>query len=111
MSKNKYQRGEVHLVAEHAAQGSEQKKTRPWILVGASPINAARGTVLAIPLSTQALVKPPLSIEVLFNNLHVSAVVDQLRTLDKRRFIQLEGQLAPHEMSLIDDALRQVLAL
>ena len=31
-----------------------QRKTRPWVLVGASPINLARSTVIAVPLSTQA---------------------------------------------------------
>lgn len=113
MSKNtfKFQRGEVYLIEEHSVQGSEQKKTRPWVLVGASPINSARSTVTAVPLSTQAPEKPPLSIQVYFNNSNVCAVLDQLRALDKKRFLHFEGQLSLHEMSLIDDGLRQVLAL
>lgn len=113
MSKNifKFQRGEVYLVEEHGVHGSEQKKTRPWVLVGASPINSARSTVLAIPLSTQAPEKPPLSIKVYFNNSNVCAVIDQLRALDKKRFLRLEGELSMHEMNLINDGLRQVLVL
>ena len=113
MSKNifKYQRGEVYLIEEHSARGSEQKKTRPWVLVGASPINLARSTLLAIPLSTQAPEKPPLSIKVYFNNTNVCAVLDQLRALDKKRFLRFEGELGLHEMNLIDDGLRQVLVL
>jgi hypothetical protein len=46
-----------------------------------------------------------------FNNLNVCAVLDQLRALDKKRFFRFEGQLSSHEMSLIDDGLRQVLAI
>lgn len=113
MSKNtfKFQRGEVYLIEEHAVQGSEQKKTRPWVLVSASPINLARSTVIAVPLSTQAPEKPPLSIKVYFNNSNVCAVLDQLRALDKKRFLRFEGLLSSHEISLIDDGLRQVLAL
>jgi mRNA interferase MazF len=113
MSKNtfKFQRGEVYLIEEHGVRGSEQKKTRPWVLVGASPINSARSTVIAVPLSTQAPEKPPLSIKVYFNNLNVCAVLDQLRALDKKRFLRFEGQLSLHEMGLLDDGLRQVLAL
>jgi len=107
----KFQKGDVYLVEEHLAQGSEQKKTRPWVLVGASPINAARSTVLAVPLSTQAPEKPPLSLKVYFNNSNVCAVIDQVRALDKKRFIRFEGALSPHETSLIDDCLRQVLPL
>lgn len=113
MSKNtfKFQRSEVYLIEEHGTQGSEQKKTRPWVLVGASPINLARSTLIAVPLSTQAPEKPPLSIKIYFNNSNVCAVLDQLRALDKKRFLRFEGQLSPHEMGLIDDGLRQVLAL
>ena len=113
MSKNifKFRRGEVYLVEEHGIQGSEQKKTRPWVLAGANPINSARSTLLAIPLSTQAPEKPPLSIKVYFNNSKVCAVIDQLRALDKKRFLRLEGELSLPEMNLIDDGLRQVLVL
>lgn len=107
----KFQRGDVYLVAEHLTQGSEQKKTRPWVLVGASPINTARSTAIAIPLSTQAPNKPPLSIEVYYNNSKVRAILDQIRALDKKRFLQFEGTLSSSEMSLIDDGLRQVLVL
>lgn len=112
-SKNtfKYQRGTVYLIEEHPTQGHEQKKTRPWILVGASPINAARGTVVAVPLSTKAPKKPPLSIEIYFNNSKVCAVLDQIRALDKKRFLRFEGELSTHEMNLIDEGLHQVLAL
>lgn len=107
----KFRRGEVYLVEEHQVQGSEQKKTRPWILVGASPLSAARSTVIAVPLSTQAPEKPPLSIKVYFNNRNVCAVLDQLRALDKKRFIRFEGAVSSEEINLIDDGLRQVLAL
>ncbi len=113
MSKSvfKYQRGDVYLVEEHQVQGSEQRKTRSWVLVGASPINSARSTAIAIPLSTQAPEKPPLSIKVQLNNSNVCAVLDQLRALDKKRFIRFEGELSIHDMSQIDDGLRKVLAL
>ena len=107
----KYQRGEVHLVEEHQVQGHEQKKTRPWVLVGATPINRARGTVIAIPLSTKVREIEGLSIKVYVNNSMVCAVIDQIRALDKKRLIRFEGELSPAEMDLIDDGLRQVLSL
>src|SRR5579872_5996508 len=107
----RFQRGDVYLVEEHGTQGSEQKKTRPWVLVGATPVNKARSTVIAIPLSTQAPEKPPISIKVYLNNTYVCAVIDQVRALDKGRFIRYEGELSAHEISLIDDGLRQVLAI
>ncbi len=113
MSKNifKYQRGEVYLVEEHQVQGHEQKKTRPWILVGATPINRARSTLIAVPLSTQTKEIAGLSIKVYVNNSMVCAILDQIRALDKKRFIHFEGELSSHEMDLISGGLRQVLAL
>lgn len=106
-----FKRGDVYLVEEHQVQGGEQKKTRPWVLVGASMVNAARSTAVAIPLSTQAPEKPPLSIKIFFNNSTVCAVLDQIRALDKKRFIRFEGALSAHEMNLIEENLRHVLAL
>src|SRR3989338_6717164 len=105
-----YKRGDVYLVKEHQTQGSEQKKTRPWVLVGASPINVARSTAIAVPLSTQAPEKPPLSVKINFNNSPVCAVIDKLRALDKKRFLRFEGELSFHELTLIEDGMRQVLA-
>lgn len=106
-----YKRGEVYLVEEYNTQGHEQKKTRPWALVGATPINRARSTLVAVPLSTHAKEIEGLSIKVYVNKLIVCAVLDQIRALDKKRFIRFEGELSSHEISLIDDGLRQVLVL
>ena len=113
MSKHafKYQRGDIYHVEEHQTQGHEQKKTRPWVLVGATAVNSARSTTIALPLSTTAPEKPPLSIKLCINNLFVCAVIDQLRALDKKRFIRFEGVVSLHDMVLIDDGLRQILAL
>lgn len=106
-----YQRGDVYLVEEHSVQGGEIKKIRPWVLVGANPINRARSTVIAVPLSTQVKELPGLSIKVSVNNSFVCVVLDQIRALDKRRLKSLEATLADYEMSLIEDGLRQVLCI
>lgn len=106
-----YSRGDVYWVEEHQTQGNEIKKTRPWVLVGATPINSARSTVVAVPLSTQVKEIPGLSIKVYVNNSFVCAVLDQIRAIDKRRLIRSDGALSQHEMDLIEDGLRQVLCL
>ncbi len=67
--------------------------------------------VIAVPLSTQVLARPPLSVAVYLNNTNVCAVIDQVRALDKKRFIRYEGRLLAQDISAIDDGLRQVLAL
>lgn len=106
-----YKRGNVYLVQENQTQGSEIKKIRPWVLVGANPINNARSTLIAIPLSTQAKEIPYLSIKVMLNNVSGCAVLDQIRAIDKSRLIQIEGSLTTDEMNLIDKGLRKILVL
>ncbi len=106
-----YARGEVYLVQESNPIGSEIKKTRPWVLVGNNPINKARSTVLALPLSTQAKPVPNLSIPVKHQGKNGCAVIDQLRALDKRRFIRLEGRLKAAEIAAIEQGMRCVLCL
>lgn len=106
-----YKRGEVYLIQEYQTQGTEIQKTRPWVIISANPLNAARSTVIAVPLSTQAKEIPGLSIKVYVNNSFICAVLDQLRALDKRRIVRMEGQVSKHEMDLIENGLRQILCL
>ncbi len=77
----------------------------------ASAINKARGTLLAIPLSTSAQEIPPLTIKLYFNGTYSCAVIDQMRALDKKRFIRKEGELTTFDVHQIEDGLRQVLCL
>ncbi len=109
--RSEFKRGDVYLVREDNPQGGEIKKTRPWVLVGADPLNRARSTVIAIPLSTQAKEIPGLSVKVYHNGVSSCVVIDQLRALDKRRFIQHEGTLNSHELSMIEEGLKQILCL
>ena len=106
-----YKRGDVYWVQEGPTQGSEMKKTRPWILVGANPLNKARSTVIAVPLSTQVKEIPGLSVKIILNGTSSCAVLDQIRALDKSRLTRQEGSLAQYEIDLIDEGLRKVLSL
>ena len=104
-------RGDVYWVNLNPTKGSEIKKTRPCVLVGATPINKARRTVVVVPLSTSATPRPPLVIPVTCEKKKVTAVCDQIRTVDKSRFESQMGQLSTKDMDKLDDGLHQVLAL
>lgn len=111
MSSFLYKRGEVYLIQEHPGIGSEIKKTRPWLILGVDPLNRARSTIIASPCSTQAKPIPRLSIPILLNNTPSCIVLDQLRAMDKSRFIRLEGSLTTHEMEQVEEGLRWILLL
>jgi len=113
MSKNafKYQRGEVYYVKEAVVRAGKQDRIRAWVLLGVSPINLARSTVIAIPLSSSVPEKLPLSIKVSVNKCRVCAIIDQIRAIEKRKIVDYAGHLTEDEMDLIGDGLRQALAL
>jgi mRNA interferase MazF len=104
-------RGDVYCVDLNPTVGSEIKKQRPCVLMGATPINQARRTVLVIPLSSSGTPRPPLAIEVECLGRKVLAVCDQLRAVDKSRLRESAGSLPAYDLELSDEALRRILSL
>lgn len=104
-------RGEIYWVDLNPTLGSEINKLRPCVLVGATPISEARHTVVVVPLSTAAKARPPITISVSCLDKQVTAVCDQIRTVDKSRIKKQAGTLSEKDMNALDDGLRQVLCL
>lgn len=104
-------RGEVYWVNLDPTTGSEINKLRPCVLVGATPINQARRTVVVVPLSTSATARPPITISVSCLGKQVTAVCDQIRTIDKNRLKNMAGSLSDKDLNALDDGLRQILCL
>ena len=104
-------RVDIYWVDLNPTTGSEINKQRPCVLVGATPINQARHTVVVIPLSTSAKARPPITILVSCLNKQVTAVCDQIRTVDKSRIKGFIGTLSDKDLNSLDDGLRQVLNL
>jgi mRNA interferase MazF len=104
-------RGDIYWANLTPTQGSEINKRRPCVLVGATPINKARRTVVVVPLSSSASPFPPLAVSVLCNQQQVVAVCDQIRAIDKSRLDELIGSLSDDDLNLLEQGLRQVLVL
>ena len=104
-------RGDIYWVNLSPTKGSEINKKRPCVIVSATPINHARNTVIVVPLSTAARSRPPIVIPVECLGQQVSAICDQIRTIDKSRLTASAGQLSTKDMDVLDDGLRQVLSL
>lgn len=104
-------RGDVYWVDLNPTKGSEINKLRPCVLVGATPINMARSSIVVVPLSTSAKARPPLTISVTCLEKEVTAVCDQIRTIDKSRLKNPAGNLSVKDMQALDDGLRQILCL
>lgn len=110
-TESKLKRGSVYWVNLDPTQGSEIKKVRPCVLVGAAPLNQARRTVLVIPLSRSAEARPPITVRVRCMGQEVSAVCDQIRAIDKTRLSDWIEEMSKEDLESISKALKQVLAL
>lgn len=104
-------RGDIYWVNLNPTKGSEINKLRPCVLVGATPINQARHTVVIVPLSTSSQARPPVTVSVTCLDKQVTAVCDQIRTVDKSRLTKSAGKLSLADLNVLDDGLRQVLSL
>ena len=104
-------RGDVYLIDRTPAAGSEVEKLRPCVLVGATPINHARRTVLVVPLSGSGTPRPPLAVEVECLGRTAVALCDQLRAVDKGRLREPAGALTADDLGQIEEALRHILSL
>ncbi len=103
--------GNVYWVNPDPTKGSEIRKMRPWALVGATPINKARRTVVVAPLSTTGKPIPPLTFRINCMEKQAVAVCDQIRAVDKARLLKQTDTLSKENMNALDAALRQVLTL
>ena len=111
MTERRILRGEVWWVSLDPTQGSEIKKVRPGVLVGASPLNQARRTVLVVPLSRSPEARPPITVRVRCMGQEVRAVCDQIRAIDKTRLSAWIEEMSKEDLDSISKALKQVLAL
>jgi mRNA interferase MazF len=104
-------RGEVWWVCLDPARGSEIRKTRPCVVISADQINRQRRTPVVIPLSAAPDAAPPVVVSVPSAGSDSVAVVDQLRAVDKSRFVRTSGDLSTEDLAAVESALRRVLAL
>jgi mRNA interferase MazF len=104
-------RGEIWWVCLDPARGSEIRKTRPCVVISADEVNRQRRTPVVIPLSSAPDAAPPVVVSVPSAGLDSVAVVDQIRAVDKSRFVRTTGNLGAEDLAALESALSRVLAL
>jgi len=85
-------RGEVYWVSLDPTFGTEIKKTRPALVVSPDDLNGALPRVIIAPLTSkgQSLGCRP---EIMFNNRPSRLLLDQIRSVDKRRLLEKMGEI------------------
>jgi mRNA interferase MazF len=107
----KIERGDIWWVNLDPTIGSEIKKQRPCVVLSANEINRIRATPVVIPLSSSPDAAPPIVVPVSSAGKNSVAVVDQIRAVDKRRFVSRAGVISNGDLRDLETALKAVLQL
>jgi len=81
-------RGDVHLVRLDPTLGSEIQKTGPCVIVSPDELNAHLRTVIVAPMTTGGRTYP-WRVRCRFQNRSGHVVLDQLRTVDRERLVEV----------------------
>jgi mRNA interferase MazF len=86
------ERFDVFLVNLDPTVGREIQKTRPCVVISPNEMNAAIGTVMIAPMTTQDR-SYPTRVSCRFQGKSGEIVLDQIRTVDKRRLEKRLGTI------------------
>lgn len=86
-------RGEVYWVSLDPTFGSELRKTRPCLVVSPNVLNKQVPRVLIAPLTSKG-VSLPSRVVVNFNKKTAKILLDQIRSIDKKRLKEKIGTIS-----------------
>ena len=110
-------RGEIYLTTLDPTIGREIKKTRPALIIQNDISNEHGGTTIVAPITST--VRTPLSpVHVLLSadprtglSVPSVALLNQIRTVDRRRLVKLLGAIDAPTMEQADEAIAVSLGL
>ena len=85
-------RFDVYLINLDPAVGSEIKKTRPCLVISPDEMNRHIRTVIVVPM-TSTTKDYPTRVNCRFKRKKGQIVLDQIRTIDKKRLIKKLGSV------------------
>ena len=102
-------RFDVFLVSLDLTKGKEVKKTRPCLVVSPDEMNRFIATVIVAPMTTKDR-DYPTRIPCEFQGKQGQVVLDQIRTVDKNRFVRRLGRIDKDTQQTVLAALNQMFA-
>jgi mRNA interferase MazF len=102
-------RFDVYLVNLDPTIGSEIQKTRPCLVISPDEMNRNIRTVIIAPM-TSAQKEYPTRVSCTFQKKKGQIVLDQVRTIDKARFIKKLGTIDSRDQLEVISILQQLFA-
>jgi mRNA interferase MazF len=102
-------RFDVYLISLDPTIGHEIKKTRPCLIISPNEMNDNISTVIVAPMTSKGR-KYPTRVSCTFQGIQGQIILDQIRTVDKRRLIKRLGKISPQAQDYVLDALSEIFA-
>jgi mRNA interferase MazF len=99
---------EVFLISLDPTIGHEIKKTRPCVVVSPDEMNSNIQTVIIAPMTTKSH-DYPTRVKIKFQNKTGWVVLDQSRTVDKRRFVKRLGRITKSQIDRVKGVTKEML--
>ncbi|MCD6200215.1 MAG: type II toxin-antitoxin system PemK/MazF family toxin [Bacteroidales bacterium] len=97
---------QIVLVNLDPTIGSEIKKTRPCVIVSPNEMNKYLRTIIIAPVTTTSR-NYPTRVKVRHDNKNGWIVIDQIRTIDKKRIIGILGKLNNKEVKEVKNIIKE----
>lgn len=96
----------IFLVNLDPTIGSEIKKTRPCVVISPNEMNKYLNTVVIAPMTTSSK-NYPTRVKIKHVRKTGWIVIDQIRTIDKKRIIKLIGNLSKQEIEEVKSVIKE----
>lgn len=106
---NNFKQFDIWLVNLDPTVGSEINKTRPCIIISPDEMNWLH-TIIVSPLTTKGF-KTPTRASFVFKGIENLVLLDQIRTIDKRRMIKKLGIVHLSTQKNISNTLVEIFSL
>lgn len=98
----------VFLVNLDPTVGHEMKKLRPCLVISPDDMNDYVGTVIIAPMTTKSR-DYPTRVPLRFQNKQGWIVLDQIRTVDRRRLVRRLGKIGSGTVAGVKSVLSEML--
>ena len=99
---------EVFLINLDPTIGHEIKKTRPCVIISPDEINRNIQTIIIAPMTTKSH-DYPTRVVVKLQGTSGWVVLDQIRTVDKRRLVKRLGRITRSEIEKVKSVIKEML--
>jgi len=99
---------EVYLISLDPTIGHEIKKARPCVIISPDEMNKNISTVIIAPMTTQSRFYPT-RIPLKFTGKEAWIVLDQLRSVDRKRLIEKLGKINQKTINQVKFIIKEML--